>query len=510
MSRDRPADPVVLGIDIGTTNSKAVACLADGTVIAQARRAHEVGRPAPGFAEHDADAVWWADTVALCRELVETVGVGRIRALAVTTCGPCLVPVDGAGDPLRPGILYGVDTRATDEIVRLEDQIGPDAILQLSGMPLTSQSVGPKLAWVARHEPEVARRTAAWRTATSFIVARLTGVAAIDHHQASYFGPFIDARRRAWDTSHAAAAGLPGLAGTLPGLRWPGEVAGPVTAAAARTTGLPEGLPVLVGTSDGPMEALAMGATRPGITAITHGSTTTLTTFARPRHRPTGLWPTEGLTPEQPCIGGALTTTGALVRWAADLLVPGHHATAADGLLEREATASPPGARGVLVVPSFAGESTPVYDPAARGVIAGLTLAHTRGDLVRAVLEGIAFGLRQLLETAADAGLATDRLRAAGGGTANELAMQIVSDVTGLAQDVAATREGAAVGAARLAAEAVGLTSSDADWFVVARRIEPDPAHRATYDAAYRRFRDLAAAARSTIPAPAATAFATR
>ncbi len=129
MSRGRAADAVVIGIDIGTTNSKGVACLADGTVVAHAWRGHTVDRPQPGWVEHDAEAVWWGDTAALSQELVAAVGdPGRIRAVAVTTCGPCLVPVDDAGIPLRAGILYGVDARATDEIARLEARIGQAAI----------------------------------------------------------------------------------------------------------------------------------------------------------------------------------------------------------------------------------------------------------------------------------------------------------------------------------------------------------------------------------------------
>lgn len=493
MSRDRTPDPVVLGVDIGTSRSKGVACRSDGTVVAHARRTHEVDRPAPGWVEHDAEAVWWGDTVALCRDLVEAVGdPSRIRAVAVTTCGPCLVPVDRNGRPLRPGILYGVDTRATDEIERLEQRIGPASIRRRTGMPLTSQSIGPKLAWVARHEPEVARRTVAWHTATSFIVERLTGVAALDHHQASYFGPFIDARRRAWYLRDADGAGLPGLARTLPDLRWPREVAGGVTAAAAASIGVPAGVPVLVGTSDGPMEALAVGATVPGIVAITHGSSTTLTALAAVPGRARGLWLTEGLGPERPCVGAGLPTTGALLRWASRVLAPDLDPADAEQVLEREAAASPAGANGLLVVPSFAGESLAVHGPSARGVIAGLTLAHDRGDISRAILEGIAFEVRGLLEAYAAAGLPIERLRATGGGTANELALQLISDVTGRSQDVAASPAGAATGAARLAAEAVGLADADVDWFVAGRRIDPDHASTATYDERYAAFRRLA------------------
>ena len=489
MNRADRADGVVVGIDIGTTDSKGVACLADGTVVAHARVGHAVDRPAPGLVEHDAEGVWWGDTVALCRALAsELGGSDRVRAVAVTTCGPCVVPVDAAGAPLRPGILYGVDTRASDEVETMNRRIGRAAIRRLGGMPLSSQSVGPKLAWVARAEPTVAARTATWHTATSFVVARLTGIAVIDHHQASYFGPFNDARRRAWDLRHAAVLDLD-LAGRLPARAWPGDVAGPLTADAARATGLAVGTPVLVGTSDGPTEALAVGASGPGIVAIAYGSTTALTTFERPVRRGADLWLTDGWSPEQPCVGTALATTGMILRWAVHLLAPDEPTDAGRQRLDQAAAAVPAGANGLLVVPSFAGEASPAASAggaartATRGgeIIAGLTLAHARGDLYRAILEGIAFGIRQRIEAIEAAGVPVEVLRATGGGTRSVLLLQIVSDMTGRRQAVAAPAVGAATGAARLAAVRVGLSDSSSSWFQPARIVEPNPDTTAIY-----------------------------
>jgi len=496
--------PLVFGIDIGTTNSKGVACLADGTVVARARREHRVASPQPGWFELDAETALWADTVAICRQLLAGIGDARsVRAVAVTTCGPCLVPVDADGRALRPAILYGVDIRASAQAAELERRIGRRAVAALSGMPLTSQAVGPKIAWVVEHEPEVDRQTARWHTATSYLVARLTGVEAIDHHQASYFTPFVDARRRTWDLRHAAGLGLEDR---LPPMRWPGEIAGTVTARAAAATGLLAGTPVLVGTSDGPTEALAVGASRPGIVAATYGSTTTLTTFADAAGPTRGLWASDGWSPDRRCLAAGLSTSGAIVSWLRRLAVSnllddgGGAGELSHAALGAEAAGSPAGANGLLVLPYFSGERTPFDDPLARGVIAGLTLAHTRGDLHRAILEGIAFGVRHILEAFGDAGIPVERLRATGGGTLSPVAMQIVSDVTGLAQEVPSVTVGASFGAAYLAARAVGLApaldqaaddrSADA-WFRLDRRIAPDPATRDLYDRRYARFRAL-------------------
>lgn len=505
-ARPVTGDEIVIGIDIGTTNSKGVACRADGTVMAQVRTEHAVSTPHPGWVEHDADTVWWADVVTVCRRLLGELGAGgaaMVRAVAVTTCGPCLVPVDAVGRPLRPGILYGVDTRASEQITALEDRIGRRAIMGLSRMPLTSQAVGPKIAWIAEQEPEVYRRTATFHTATSYVVRCLTGVDVIDQHQASYVTPFIDARRRAWDVRYAAGLDL---ARRLPPIRWPAEIAGTVTAAAATETGLAPGTPVLVGTSDGPTEAAAVGALRPGIVATTYGSTTTLTTFGRRPGRSAGLWVSEGITPDAACLAAGLSTSGAILSWLRREFAPDLPADDAAGqaralsTLADEAATSPAGANGLLVLPYFSGERTPFADPLARGTVVGLTLAHTRADLSRAILEGIALAVRHILDTFTAAGIPVDILRSAGGGTIHPLGLQIVSDVTGLAQEVPVEQIGASYGAAFLAARAVGLIPAreagarepvSDGWFRVASTVRPDPANVTLYTDRYDLFRRL-------------------
>ncbi len=494
-------DEIVIGMDIGTTNSKGVACRVDGTVVAQVRLEHQVSSPHRGWVEHDADAVWWADVVTICRRLLKEVGSGQaatVRALAVTTCGPCLVPVDAAARPLRAGILYGVDTRASDQIASLQDRIGRRAILGLSRMPLTSQAVGPKIAWIAEYEPDVFRRTTTFHTATSYVVRRLTGVDVIDHHQASYFTPFIDARRRTWDVRHAPELDL---ARRLPPIRWPGQIAGTVTGAAASETGLAAGTPVLVGTSDGPAEAVAVGALRPGIVAATYGSTTTLTTFGRRPGRSAGLWVSDGITPDAECLAAGLSTSGSILAWfrrefAVDLPAADAAGRArAMAILVDEAATSPAGANGLLVLPYLSGERTPFADPLARGTVVGLTLAHTRADLARAILEGIAFALRHIADTFTGAGIPVGLLRSAGGGAIHPLGLQIVSDVTGLTQEIPVQTIGAAYGAAFLAAGAVGLAPApDAGtdgWFRVSSIVRPDPANSAVYAERYDLFRRL-------------------
>ena len=467
---------VFCGIDIGTSSSKGVLVTADGEVVARASRAHETATPRPGWVEHDAEGVWWADFLALTRELTAT--GHRIAGLAVSGIGPVLLPADGAGTPLRPAILYGVDTRAGAEIDELTGELGAEEILRRGGTPLSSQAVGPKLRWLARHEPEVWARTELLLMASSYLVHRLTGRYVLDHHSASQCDPMYD--QTAFDWAHDwAEVVAPGL--RLPELAWPTEVAGTVTAAAARETGLPEGLPVTAGTVDAWAEATSVGVREPGDVMVMYGTTMFLVqVIAKPSPHP-ALWTTSGVYPGTWSLAAGMATSGAVTDWLRKLV--GADFTT----LVAEAASVPPGSRGLLLLPYFAGERTPIFDPSARGVIAGLTLAHGRAELYRAALEGIAYGVRHNLEVMRAAGGPARRLVAVGGGTQGGLWTRIVSDVTGEAQVVPAETVGAAFGDAMLAAGAAGadVTGWNPDDHVV------HPSGDGVYDDFYARYREL-------------------
>ncbi|MEV6333625.1 FGGY-family carbohydrate kinase [Nocardia vinacea] len=469
---------VFLGVDIGTSSSKGILVRPDGTAIARAERTHGVSTPRPGWVEHDADLIWWADFRAITRELLDAADDTELDALAVSGIGPCLLPADAAGNPLRPSILYGIDTRATSEIAELNQEFGAAAVLQRGGSPLTSQAVGPKLRWLARHEPQVAARTEMLLMASSFLVHRLTGRYVLDHQSASQCVPMYDLRQRDWARDWARIV-APGL--KLPELAWPTEVVGKVSAAAASATGLPAGLPVTTGTIDAWAEAASVGVRAPGDAMIMYGTTMFLVqVLTDPRPHP-GLWLTCGTRPGTYTSAAGMATSGAVTDWLRKL-VGGDFAD-----LVAEAAEAPAGSRGLLALPYFAGERTPLFDPDARGIIAGLTLGHGRAELYRAVLEGIAYGVRHNLE--AMAGGQAPRLVAVGGGTKGGLWTQIVSDVTGLPQQLPADTVGACLGDALLAAEAVG--GDTASWNPVIGAVEPDADRGATYASYYRRYREL-------------------
>jgi xylulokinase len=379
--------------------------------------------------------------------------------------------------PLRPAILYGIDTRATAEIEELERSLGADAILARGGSALSSQALGPKLLWLRRHEPEVWEQTAGWYMASSFVAARLTGAYVLDHHSASQCDPLYDLAASDWarDWAEEVAPGVP-----LPELVQPSDVVGTVTAAAAGETGLPEGTPVTAGTVDAWAEAFSAGVRRPGDLMLMYGSTLFFVQVVGTA-RPHGLlWLTEGVESETRTLAAGMSTAGLVTEWVRDLVGQPDWAS-----LLSEAAEVPPGSRGLLLLPYFAGERTPIYDPLARGLVAGLTLAHGRAELLRATYEGIAFGIRQILELLSEASEPAARVVAVGGGTQADLWLQTVSDVTGVEQQVPEQTIGAAYGDALLAAIGTGLVPPETDWSHTARTVAPSDAARELYDDLY-------------------------
>ncbi len=447
---------VTMGIDIGTFESKGV-LVEDGRILAQARHPHEMLVPRPGLAEHRAEEDWWGDTVHLARALLAQAPGVRVEALAVSAIGPCCLPVDASGEPLRNGILYGVDTRATAEIAELNERIGEAEILRVAGQALTSQAVGPKVLWVRRHEPGVWARTARLHTATSFILERLTGAHVMDHYTAASWAPLYDIAAQRWaDDLHGICE--PEM---LPRLLWSSEIAGTITRSAAEATGLPEGTPVTTGTIDAAAEAVSVGVRHPGDLMLMYGSTVFVIEVTPQRITDPRLWAAPWLFPGSHAAMAGLATSGTLTQWFREVVAPGLSRDNAFATLLQEAEASPPGARGLLCLPYFSGERTPIHDPHARGVFFGLNLLHTRGDLFRAALEGIAMATRHVTETYAEAGAAPTRVMAVGGGTKMTPWLQATSDLTGLPQELRRVTVGASYGDAFLAALAIGATAPE-------------------------------------------------
>ncbi|GHF22971.1 FGGY-family carbohydrate kinase [Pseudolysinimonas yzui] len=468
----------VLGVDVGTSSTKGVLVGLDGVVIASAIREHEVWRPNPGWAEMPAE-LWWQELTSIARELT---GEHRVRAVGVSGMGPCVVLTDAEGIPLRPAILYGVDTRAIEQIARMTAELGDDQIVARGGSTLSTQAAGPKIAWVAENEPDVFARARRLFMPASFLAFRLTGEYVLDHQSASQCNPLYDSAALAWyrPWSDRVMGGIP-----LPRLVWADTVVGGVTARAAAATGLPEGIPVVAGTIDAWTEAVSVGAQNPGDLMLMYGTTMFLVNTVAERASAPGLWGTVGAFEGTYSLAGGMATSGAITGWLRELFGRPDYPS-----LLAEAAASAPGANGVLMLPYFAGERTPIADPDARGMIVGLTLSHTRGDLYRAALEATALGVRHNIEAFRAGGGTIDRVVAVGGGTQGDLWTQIVSDVTGLTQVVCATTIGASFGAAYLAASSIADVHIDA-WNPVERIVRPRAELRDVYAERYELYRRL-------------------
>jgi xylulokinase len=470
---------LLLGIDIGTASTKAVLATADGSIVASASRPHGLLLPRPGLVEHDPESAWWDGVRAVCAELLPG-RAAAVSAVGISGIGPCVVPCDANGAPLRPAILYGVDTRAGAEVDELTETLGDAAIRARCGSSLSSQALGPKLLWMARNEPEIWAATRHWHMASSFVNERLTGRWVLDHASASQCDPLYDLDACAWYAPWADIA-APGLA--LPELVWPGELIGEVRGSAALATGLREGTPVIAGTIDAWAEAVSVGVRRPGDLMVMYGSTMFLIGVVDARRDVPAVWMTRGVDPGSLTAAAGMATGGSVTAWLRELIGSPPFAE-----LIAEAAAVPVGAEGLLLLPYFQGERTPLNDPNARGVIAGLTLGHGRAQLYRAALEGVAYGVRHNLEALQ---LAPERVVAVGGGATGGVWPQIVCDVCGIEQLLPDETIGACLGDALLAAESVGLAPRGSSWTTGERRLRPDRAAHALYDTAYAQYREL-------------------
>ena len=447
-----------LGIDIGTYESKGVLTDKEGNVIASATHHHKMLVPEPGWAEHRPEEDWWNDFVKITKKILKAskINPGDISCIATSAIGPCMLPVSYEGDPLMNAVLYGVDTRAENEIRELNEEVGEEKILQNCGNALTSQSVGPKILWLKKNCPEIFKKAGKILSSTSFLVQKLTGESVIDHYTAANFTPLYDIKNRKW--TDALTKNIIEIE-RLPKLMWTTEIAGYVSKAASKETGLATGTPVTVGTIDAAAEAISVGVCSAGDMMMMYGSTIFTIQVTNEKIIDGRLWCAPWLFKDLHGSMAGLATSGTLTHWFRDNFAKEIPKDKAFEVLAAEAAQSPPGSKGLIVLPYFSGERTPIHDPKARGTIFGLDLTHNRGDIFRAFLEGIAMGTAQVFETYEAIGQNPKKIMAVGGGTKNNIWMQATSDFSKIDQVISEKSTGASYGNAFLAALAVGAVS---------------------------------------------------
>ena len=477
-----------MGIDIGTYESKGVLMDKNGKCIMTHSVAHEMTSPLPGYAEHDAEKVWWGELCIISNVLLEKSGINsnEILGLGCSAIGPCCLPVDENCNPLRQGILYGVDVRAEKQIRLLNDALGEDFILEKYGSPITSQSIAPKILWIKENEPDIYKRTARFLTSTSYMVAKLTGNYVIDRYTAAALPPMYNMTTNDWDYDNLEMFCKPEQ---LAECRWTDEVAGYITKEAAAATGLKEGTPVTTGTPDASADAVGVGVFNPGDMLLMFGSSNFIIHVTPKPISDKRYWSGPYLFENTYTIASGMATAGTLTRWFRDRLLPDLLSEQELGkgnayeLILKELKDIPPGSDGLICLPYFSGERTPINDPLARGVFFGLTLHHTRAHMYQSCLEGVGYGIAQHFDGYAEIGMETKKIVAVGGGTKNEKWMQIISDVSGK-ELLVGDEFGAAYGDAILAALATGALSSpnEASKFIKFRKtVYPNPDNYKVY-----------------------------
>jgi xylulokinase len=494
----------LLGIDVGTGGTRALLIDESGAVVASAIHEHEpFASPRSGWAEQDPHD-WWKACQGAVRKLLAARGVPASEITCIGLSGQMhgAVLLDRNDEVLRPALIW-CDQRTAAECHYLNEKIGPQRLVELTANPALTNFTLTKLLWVRTNEPEIWRRFHSFLLPKDYVRLRLTGVRAIDLADAS--GTLLlDVVHRRWSNAMLDAVGL--RADCLPALHESQEIVGVVTESAAASTGLRAGTPVVAGAGDQAAGATGMGIVRPGDVSATIGTSGVV--FAAsdaPVTDPAGRLHTFcHAIPGRWHVMGVTQAAGLSLRWLRD-----NFAQSADyDQLSSEAAKVPPGSGGVLWAPYLMGERTPHLDPDARAALLGLAADHTRAHVVRAILEGVAFSLKDTLTIFRDLGIPVKAIRVGGGGARSSLWRQIQADVYGQAVETVQAEEGAAYGAALLAGVGAGVWGSvDAacDAVVhVAGRTAPDPQAVGVMQESYARYRRIYPALRSIFAGSAA------
>jgi len=497
---------LALGLDIGTTATAGILIDADGNTLATAQRPCDLVSRQANWAEED-PAQWWANCCAIVTEMLRTSGAdpADVTAVGVTGMVPAVVLLDRAGRVLRPSMQQN-DARAIAEIDEMRARFDGERFFRLTGGSINQQLVAPKLRWLARHEPDVFARIATVFGSYEYIAYRLTGELAIEQNWALESG-LMDMGQRRFTAELVAAAGVAQT--VLPPIRASHEVIGAVTSEAAAATGLKAGTPVVAGCADHVASAYVAGASRAGDLVLKFGGAgDILLSTARAVTDPR-LFIDYHIIPDHYFSNGCTASTGSLLNWIVRHLAGGEIApAAAAGLsvhawMDRLAAEIPAGADGLVLLPYFLGEKTPLHDPHARGTLVGLGLHQGLAHIWRAALEGVVFGFRHHVDVFDEMGLSPRRVFACDGGAASDLWLQISADALHLPVQRIDRHPGSCLGAAYVAGHGVGLFSDLAGVarYVAAGRVfRPDGGRGLIYDRAYRNFREIYARLKSLYP----------
>jgi len=489
-----------LGLDVGTSGVKAILVAEGGSVEASAIMPLQLSTPHPGWAEQDPEA-WWQASVAAIRNVLAALPGARIAAVGISGQMHSSVFLDAHGAVIRPALLW-CDGRTTAECREITERVGGENRLRdLASNPALEGFTLPKVLWLRNHEPDSFARLTTVLLAKDFVRFKLTGVLATEPSDASATLMYDTARLR-WSTEILDAVGLPHS--IVPNVGGSSEILGTVTREASGLTGLGTGTPVVGGGADNACGAAGVGAITPGEAVTSWGTSgTVLAPTAEPRvdpalrahtfcHVAPGVW----------YLMGVVLSAGGAFAWyrdqfARDLVSSGE----ANERLDAEAATVPPGAEGVTFLPYLQGERTPHRDASARGAFLGLSLAHSRAHLTRAVIEGVCFALRDSVSILNELGMSPGQMLLTGGGAKSAFVRRLQADVFGIPVCTVNREEGPAYGAALLAAVGArafpNLVAAARATLVRGPLEHPDPGAHKAYDRPYEVFRASYGAAHS-------------
>jgi xylulokinase len=490
-----------MGIDVGTTGTRAVIVRPDGHVVGAATGAHKPMRmERPGWAEQDPED-WWQAAVSATTGALGAAGIKGSDIAAVGLSGQMhgVVLLDKARAVLRPSLIW-CDQRSQPQCDWITSQVGSERLIQLVSNPALTGFSAPKLLWIRDHEPATFERAAQFLLPKDFVRFRLTGEFATDVSDAS--GTLLfDVAHRQWSREILEALRIDEA--LLPRAHESPEVTGKITREAALLTGLAAGTPVVGGAGDQAASAVGNGIVLPGLTSATLGTSGVIFAYTEiPRLDPLGRIHTFcHAVPGKWHVMGVTQGAGLSLRWFRDFFggIEAWYAAQIGvdpyELLIKEAERIPPGSGGLLFLPYLMGERTPHLDPQARGMWFGLTAAHTRGHMIRSILEGVAFSLRDSIEIFKELEIPVEEIRLSGGGSQNFTWREIQADIYGKEVATLRTSEGSAFGAALLAGVGAGIYSSVQDAarqaVQVREGMSPRPANVAVYNQFYQVYRNL-------------------
>lgn len=468
----------LMGIDIGTTATKIILINLNGQIVASVEKPSQLLSPRPGWAEENADQ-WWENVCVGVPECIEQAGITSKRVAAIGTSGmvPAIILLDQDDKVLRNSIQQN-DARAITEIEYLRSMTNASDILHRTGSAITQQTVGTKILWLHRNEPHVLEAAVHLMGSYEFIGHRLTGEYYLERNWALESG-YFDLYNEDWDDELLKLSTI--SRNLLAEARWPSEIIGHVTTKASSQTGLLAGTPVVAGSADHIASSFSSGLKYHGDVLIKLGGAGDIMISLDQILVDERLFLDYHDIPGKYIVSGCMASSGSLIKWFRNEFAP--FASYTD--LDEEADKIPAGSEGLILLPYFVGEKTPIQDPLARGTLIGLTLTHTKSHVYRAVLEGISYGFYHHIKVLAEHGLNPTIARCANGGAKSQLWKQITSDVLGIRLEQVADHPGSSLGAAFCAGMGVKAFK---EWEEIERYIkvsaitEPNSENHARYE----------------------------